>query len=238
MKKGNYENEHDRNLANFDVLIAKLINLGSNYKPIRTAIHISALKIISQNAKSALNNVTELQTRYDLVFKERERFFVQQAYLMGKIKAYILQCSAMTELELYLVSGCRKMPLHKLEKNLRHDYLLKNWSKLLHLIKVLTYYNPPSADMEIAYLEDFYKDWYTKHQELKSVEAYLRQAYTIREEIFYRNRYGLVAIAAIVRTYIKYQFGWNSAIYKSVISLPIKNTHWEKQESSKVAEIL
>ncbi len=238
MKKVGTENEHHRNLANFDVLIAKLINLGKQYKPIRTAIHLSALQLVSQNAKNALINVHDLEQRYQLIFMEREYFFDRQQELMSQIKTYILSFTAMTELELYLVSGCRHMPLVHLEKNLRHDFLLQNWSKLIHLIKTLVHYKPSQAELEIEGLQNFYMAWYEKHKELKQVEAYLNQAYTIREEVFYRNRYGLVAIAGIVRNYIKFHFGWNSGIYKQVIALPIKRSKWEYEERSKVAEFL
>jgi hypothetical protein len=216
------EDEHARNLANFDVLIAKVIEFGRHYKPVKQSIQLEALAIVSQNAKNSINNVVQLMDEYVPLVSMREAAFENLKILNQRLFKELISTTAISETEIYMLVGAGKVPYNQFASQERYDFLLENFCRIIKMIKTNSLYVPLKADLKVLSLEEFYASLYLKNNEVKRNAALLSNACEIRNEVMYRNINGLVVLAATVRMYIKYHFGWESKQYKQISGLVIK----------------
>lgn len=216
------ENEHVRNLANFDALIAKIVGFGKYYKPSKSNIQLEALVIVSQNTKVAIANVDELTSQYIHSANLREVAF-DELKIFNKEIAKSLQLTAnINETEMYMLLGANKIIFNPFLSQQRYDFLLNNFCKIIKLLKTNTLYHPQKPELQVANLEAFYAVLYLKNNEVKRNHALLSNARLIRNEVMYREHNGLVALAAITKMYIKYHYGWDSEQFRQVSALQIR----------------
>jgi hypothetical protein len=216
------EDEHARNLANFDVLIARITEFRRSYKPAKPSIQLEALAIVSQNAKIAITNVVELMHEYVALVNMREAAFENLKLLNQRLFKELTATSAINETEIYMLLGAGKVPYSQFASQERYDFLVENFCRIIKLIKTNSFYMPTQTELNVATLEDSYASIYLKNNEVKRTAALLSNACSIRDEVMYRNVNGLVVLAATVRMYIKYHFGWESKQYKQISGLMIK----------------
>ena len=93
---------------------------------------------------------------------------------------------------------------------------------MIKLLKANPLYLPQQSDLQLPKLEDFYATLYFKNNEVKHNHALLSNACLIRSEVMYRAHNGLVALATLVKVYIKYHYGWDSMQFKQISDLTIK----------------
>ncbi len=216
------ENEHVRNLANFDSLIAKIVSFGRYYKPSKGGIQLEALSIVSQNAKAAISNVTLLANQYIHSVNLREVAFEALKERSENIFKELNATTKISETEMYMLVGSGRIMCNQFASQLRYDFLLDNFCKIIKLLKTNSFYFPQQAELQIPKLEDFYAILYLKNNEVKKNNALLSNACLIRSEVLYREHNGLVALATIAKMYIKYHFGWDSIQFKQVSGLLIR----------------
>ena len=216
------ENEHVRNLANFDSLIAKILSFGRHYKPSKGGIQVEALSLVSQNAKAAISNVVLLTNQYIHVVNIREVAFGALKVLNNNIFKALNANINISETEMYMLVGSHKILCNQFASQPRYDFLLDNFCKIIKLLKANSFYFPQQPELQIPKLEEFYAVLYLKNDEVKKNNALLSNACLIRNEVLYREHNGLVALATIAKMYIKYHFGWDSEQFKEVSGLLIK----------------
>ncbi|RYG19755.1 MAG: hypothetical protein EOO07_06230 [Chitinophagaceae bacterium] len=216
------ENDHVRNLANFDALIAKIVDYGRYYKPSKSAIQLQALSIVSQNAKAAIANVTLLTGDYVHSVNLREVAFDSLKELNKKIYQVLQISNSISETEMYMLVGSSKVICNPFSSQQRYDFLLENFCKMIKLLKANPLYLPKKTELQLSKLEEFYAILYLKNSEVKQNQAWLSNACLIRNEVFYRDHNGLLALATAAKMYIKYHFGWDSKQFKQVADLLIK----------------
>ncbi|MES2650660.1 MAG: hypothetical protein V4663_02915 [Bacteroidota bacterium] len=216
------ENDHVRNLANFDSLIAKIVGYGRHYKPSKGGIQLEALSIVSQNAKAAIANVILLTNQYIHSVNLREVAFESLKIRGENIFKVLNATTKISETEMYMLLGSNKIVCNQFTSQPRYDFLLENFCKIIKLLKTNSFYLPQQTELQISKLEDFYAILYLKNNEVKKNNALLSNACLIRSEVFYREQNGLVALATIAKMYIKYHFGWDSEQFKQVSCLLIR----------------
>ncbi len=216
------ENEHVRNLASFDVLIAKIAELGKYYNPTKGGIQLEALGIVSQNAKAAIANVNALTNQHIYTVNVREAAFDSLKFLNKKLFKELQLTTCISETEIYMLIGSSKIICNQFASQPRYDFLLDNFCKIIKLLKANLLYLPEQAELKVSNLEEFYAALYLKNNEVKRINALLSNACLIRNEVMYREVNGLVALSAAVKMYIKYHFGWESTQFKQVANLVIK----------------
>lgn len=217
-----YENEHVRNLANFDVLIARIMGYGSHYKPTKRGIQLEALSLVSQNAKASIANVTILMEQYLHTVAVRELSFEALKELNKNLFKELKSTTTVSETEMYMLVGSSKIIYSQFASQQRYDFLLSNFCSIIKLLKTNACFMPPQEDLKIPCLEDFYAILYLKNNEVKRICALLSNACIIRNEVMYREINGLVALATTVKMYVKYHYGWESSQFKQVADLVIK----------------
>lgn len=216
------ENDHVRNLANFDALLAKIVEYGKYYKPSKSAIQLQALSTVSQNAKVAIANVALLTNDYVHSTNLREVAFDELKVLNQKIYNVLQSTTNLSETEMYMLVGCSKVICHPFASQQRYDFLLENFCKIIKLLKANPSYLPKKSALQLSSLEEFYAVLYLKNNEVKRNQALLSNACLIRNEILYRDHSGLVALATTAKMYIKYHYGWDSKQFKEVSDLWIR----------------
>jgi len=216
------ENDHVRNLANFDALIAKIAGYGKDYKPTNAGIQLEALAIVSQNAKAAIANVEVLTSQYIHSVNLREVVFESLKIVSENIAKVLQLTTSISETEMYMLVGASKMVCNQFMSQQRYDFLLENFCKMIKLLKANPLYLPQQSDLQLPKLEDFYATLYFKNNEVKHNHALLSNACLIRSEVMYRAHNGLVALATLVKVYIKYHYGWDSMQFKQISDLTIK----------------
>lgn len=216
------ENEHVRNLANFDALIAKIVGFGKYYKPSKSTIQLEALSIVSQNAKASISNVNQLTNEYIHSANLREVVFESLKILNQKIAKTLQLTTNINETEMYMLVGTSNVICNPFASQQRYDFLIENFCKIIKLLKANSLYLPQKSELQLSKLEDFYAGIYLKNNEVKRNHALLSNACLIRSEVMYREHSGLVALATMVKMYIKYQYGWDSEQFKQVSALLIK----------------
>ncbi|RZK41144.1 MAG: hypothetical protein EOO90_12090 [Pedobacter sp.] len=218
----NPANLHAVNLANFDVLIVKIIMLGRYYSPLKEDIQLEALKSVSQNAKVAIANAEELYAQYIHEINVREVAFSELNVLYQAIFKLLSAITKMNETEVYMLLGTQKVVHSQFANQERYDFLLDNFCKIIKMLKVNPRYLPQDRQLEIVELEGYYASLYLKNNKVRQIYALFCNALMVRDEVMYRDNYGLVALTAQVKIYIKYHFGWNSEEYKQISRLVIR----------------
>ena len=220
--RSTYENDHVRNLANFDALIAKIVAYGKHYKPTKTDIQLEALSIVSQNAKAALANVSLLTDQYIHSANLREVAFDSLKILNEKIYKTLQLTTSISETEMYMLVGSATVIYNPFASQSRYDFLLENFCKIIKLLKANPHYLPQKSELQIPHLEEEYAVLYLKNNEVKRNHALLSNGCLIRSEVMYREHNGLLALATTAKMYIKYHYGWDSEQFKQVSELIIK----------------
>ncbi len=216
------ENEHVRNLANFDALIAKIVGYGKHYQPAKIGIQLESLSIVSQNAKAAIANVALLTEHYVHSVNLREVAFESLKFLNQKIHKALQLTTSISETEMYMLVGSAAVIYNPFASQERYDFLLENFCKIIKLLKANPNYMPQKCELQITKLEEVYAILYLKNNEVKRNHALLSNGCLIRSEVMYREHNGLVALATTAKMYIKYHYGWDSEQFKQVSALLIK----------------
>ncbi|SFH34893.1 hypothetical protein [Pedobacter insulae] len=216
------ENDHVRNLANFDVLIAKIISYGNHYKPTKGSIQLAALSLVSQNAHASIANVTLLMEQYLHSVSIRELAFETLKQVNKNLFKILRSTTTISEMEMYMLVGSGKVLHSQFASQQRYDFLLDNFCSIIKLLKTNVFYMPKEEGLKIPNLEDFYSILYLKNTEVKRNCAFLSNACIIRNEVMYREANGLVALAATVKMYVKYHYGWESTQFKQIANLVIR----------------
>lgn len=222
MKRVEPENDHIRNIANFDVLIAQLTLLGRDYRPSRASIQLSALEQVSANAKTALRNVEQLGRQYKSSLRKRELAFAGLELLMQCVLQELKRASQMNEIELHMLMGSSLSLSGGDEWCEPHDFVLHNLSRIIKIIKTGIPYQPVQKELQPDNLEAYFSELYRLNNAAKKMESEWTYACIVRDEVLYRERYGMVALSIAVKVYIKYHFGWESEPYRILNGLNIK----------------
>ncbi len=216
------ENEHIRNLANFDSLIAKIVGYGRHYKPSKGVIQLEALVVVSHNAKAAIANLNSLMNQYVHTVSIREVAFESLKVLNQNLFKVLISTTTINETEMYMLVGSGKIIYSQFASQQRYDYLLDNFCKIIKLLKTNSNYLPAQPELQISNLKEFYAVLYLKNNEVKRNNALLSNACLIRDEVMYRAHNGLVALAMTVKMYIKYHYGMDSSQFRQISSLIIE----------------
>lgn len=231
------ETGHAKNVATFQELISFAKGLGLKYNPSKESIQITALEAMQANAGNVLGGSKTAQTAFDNATGKRAMAFDGLRKLATRVvSAYSVYA---TEEELKdLKSIQRKMQgtrAGKLPKPAAEgqpqtdktisvsqqsfDSLMDHFTKIIETVKAHPAYKPNEAELTTDGLKD-------KLAELKNANAGVIDAYTIwnnslisRNEVLYNPLTGLVALAAVVKNYIRSVFGHQSPQHKQVSAL-------------------
>lgn len=233
------ETGHQKNVANFDALIAFATGYGASYNPSKAALAVDALKALSDQAKSALNAVSAAEPAYKNAVAAREAAFAPLSKLTTRIINALKATDAAKQVVDDAKSVARKIQGTRAKAKLTDeqkkalaeqgkevveistsqmsfDNRLDNFFKLTQLLASVPEYAPNETELKMDTLNRMMDDLKAKNAAVMDATTPLSNARITRNEILYKEDYGLYDVAADVKAYIKSVFGASSPQYKQV----------------------
>lgn len=231
------ETGHAKNAASFAELISFAKGLGAKYNPSKESIQVAGLDAMHAAAANALGAAKAAQTAFDKATNQRALAFDGLRKLSTRVVAAFSVYATKDELN-DLRSIQRKMQGARAGKPVKtaaegqpqtdktisvsqqsFDSLVDHFAKIIETVKSHSDYKPNEPELTTDGLKN-------KLDELKSANAAVIDSYTAwnnslitRNEILYNPLTGLVALAAMVKNYIRSVFGHQSPQHKQVSAL-------------------
>lgn len=234
------ETGHAKNVANFEELIVNCQSFGTDYNPSNDLIKIPQLQSLHIDAQKAIDKVHEYRSAFILTTNQRQNEFADLKPLATKIinalSASGADPLAVTDAKTINrklqggVSTPRTNDNQEGQETQRavstsqqsYDKLIDHFSGLVELVSQVPQYTPNETALQITSLR-------TKLEQLKAVNTQHINAYTDlskmlmeRNRILYNPLTGLVAVAKLVKQYVKSLFGARSPQYLLVADIEFK----------------
>lgn len=239
-----YETGHAKNAANFQVLIANLVNYGASYNPSKTALQLPNLMALSAAANTAIANLNSLMPNYSIAVAQREEAFAPLSKLSTKLFNALKATDAiehvianadtnhrkltgrrasvkLSEEEKQALAAAGKVVNQVSASQQSYDNKLDTLDKQIKLLASITSYTPNEVELQVATLQALHNNLQLKNTAVLNQTIPLNSARVARNEILYNSETGVVAIAQDVKNYVKSVFGVSSANYKLISGIAI-----------------
>ena len=233
------ETGHQKNVANFDALIAFATGYGASYNPSKAALAIDALKALSDQAKDAINTVSTAEPAYKNAVAAREAAFAPLSKLTTRIINALKATDAAKQVVDDAKSVARKIQGTRAKAKLTDeqkkalaeqgkevveistsqmsfDNRLDNFFKLTQLLASVPEYAPNETELKVDTLNRMMDDLKAKNAAVMDATTPLSNARIARNEVLYKENTGLYDVAADVKAYVKSVFGASSPQYRQV----------------------
>jgi len=233
------ETGHQKNVANFDALIAFATGYGASYNPSKAALAVDALKALSVQAKSAINAVSAAEPAYKNAVAAREAAFAPLSKLTTRIINALKATDAAKQVVDDAKSVARKIQGTRAKAKLTDeqkkalaeqgkevveistsqmsfDNRLDNLFKLTQLLASVPEYAPNETELKVDTLNRMMDDLKAKNAAVMDATTPLSNARITRNEILYKEDAGLYDVAADMKAYVKSVFGASSPQYRQV----------------------
>ncbi|MBX7169551.1 MAG: hypothetical protein K1X72_01265 [Pyrinomonadaceae bacterium] len=237
------ETGHAKNLSNFSKVISIISGLGSAYNPNNPLIELTNLQTKLTDLQTAYTTVVPLDSAETLAINERGAVFEPLQRLVTRISN---AAAVNINDELFadnLRTIVRKLqgrrapdktveetnptnPEEPKQKNttsqMGFDSRVANFFELITLLKTQGAYNPNENELKITALETLLLDLQTKNTAVVNATIAVQNARITRNEVFYNDTDGLVALTDLVKKYVKSVFGTTSPQFKQLSGLKFK----------------
>ncbi|MCX2575066.1 hypothetical protein [Pedobacter sandarakinus] len=240
-----YETGHAKNLANFETLITYVKGYGANYNPSNVAIQLVSLQNQANEARTALDQVNNLQAAYSNAVADRTVAFdplkklstrlVNALKATGATKAIIesaetnnrkLQGSRasakLSEEEKQSLLAAGKTVNQISTSQMSFDSKLDSFDKQIKLLQSIPAYSPNETELQISTLIGLYDELLKKNRAVTEAESAISTGRIARDKIFYNNETGMGAIATDVKNYVKSVYGAGAAAFKQISGLQFR----------------
>lgn len=102
------------------------------------------------------------------------------------------------------------------------DSRIANFEELINLLIASGSYNPNESDLTIAALKAMLADMKAKNTAAVNAVNEARAARIARDQVLYNDTDGIIALANLVKKYVKSLFGANSPQYKQLTALQFR----------------
>src|SRR3989339_905801 len=243
------ETGHAKNVANFEKETDFCIGYGTTYNPSKNSIKVTALQTLLTTAKGAIAAVNSNMPAYSNAVAAREAAFEPLSKLTTRIinalkatdttEQVIDSAKTITR----KLQGRRETPKSKKAldafiestheaktvtpeepkeisaSQMSYDNRIDNLDRLIKLLGSVTQYAPNEADLKVTALTTLYNDLKAKNTAVMTALVPISNARIARNDILYKEKTGLVAIANDVKAYIKSLYGGTSPQYKQISKL-------------------
>ena len=239
------ESGHAKNVANFQQVINIVTALGAAYNPVQALILLAALQDVLDDAQAALPVVDAKVSAETVAVNARQAAFEGVGKLGTRIygAANVLvnddAFSADVQTLVRKLRGGRagdapvddpttpdvdeSLNSHSVSQQ-SYDNLADNFSGLITLLKTKeNEYKPNEDDVKIATLEARLTTMQTTNNAAGIAGIEAANAREARDEILYNEETGMLARVGLVKKYIAYAFGKDSAAYQQINALKFKN---------------
>lgn len=237
------ETGHAKNVANFETVTIALTAVGADYDPPQPLIFLPALQTHLGESKSSLLLKSQTAAAKTLAVDNREAEYKdigKYANNVGRAAAVNINDAAFNEdmkSITRLLNGKRagdapvddpatpnvdeSQAAHSVS-HLSYDNIESNWGKMVTLVETKNTYKVNEPEFKLETLQ-------AKHAALQTTNNAAKAAYIAddnaleqRDEKLYDDETGILKRVELIKTYIEYRFGKQSAIYKQINALKFK----------------
>lgn len=234
--KSKSEVGHAKNVANFEDLTSFCNGYGATYNPVNDLLKLDALQRKFELASDIIKDIHDIRGPYQLLINERQAEFDIKSLstrIINALEASGADAAAIKDVRTIVrkIQGRPSVPqtdeqqpgqeIMRPRSNSQQSYDRKidQLTALLGILADIPVYTPNEPDLRIAAIK-------TKISNMKSKNTAVINAYTTysnmiieRQKILYDPITGLVAIAKLVKKYVKSLYGVTSPQYQQISSL-------------------
>ena len=234
------ETGHAKNISNFAQVISIVSGLGASYDPNNPLIELANLQTKLAALQTAFSAVAPLAATETLAVNDRVAVFEP----LSKLVTRISNASAVNINDPLFADNLRTIVL-KLQgrragqvvnnpenadeppktssaSQMSYDNRLAHFVELITLLDTQGSYNPNEADLQIPALQTLLAEMQTKNAAVINATIAVQNARIARDEIAYNDTDGILALANLVKKYVKSLFGANSPQYKQLTALQFR----------------
>lgn len=234
---------HAKNVANFASYISIATTFGTVYKPPVSQIEIAAMQSRLTDFETARNAVIPKASAETLALNARQEVFER----LGPLVTRIVSAAAVSVND-QLFSNDLRTIARKLQgrrakakvkddpstpdideskqsisaSQMSFDNRIDHFEELINLLQSSGLYNPNEADLQISALETMLNDMKAKNTTAVNAVNEARAARIARDEVLYNDTDGIIALANLVKKYVKSLFGAQSPQYKQLTALKFR----------------
>jgi len=236
------EISHEKNVANFDVLIAFVLSKLAVFKPSKSSIQLPSLQYVSQNAKNAMKLVFDAFSVNSSAIAARKVAFAPFSKLITRVINSLESTDTSSVVDdqvrtiIRKLRGTRATPKKTAEEKkaleaegkvvnensnaqLGFDDRVANFDKLISMLASIPLYAPNEPELQVAGLTAYYNNLKTLNDAVVSTHQSFDDALLVRHEILYQKNTGLVDLGMDTKSYLRSLFGASSPEYKQISKL-------------------
>ena len=242
---------HAKNISNFEDLISYCTAYGAAYNPVLSAIKISNMNALKNNANTIIANVSTTFTAFKVATNNREIVFLPLKKLATRIMSSLRSCGVNEQTIKDALTINRKLqgkraksiaaesnasetreavpsetpvdlPSHISVSQQSYDSRIEFFAKLIDLLIATPAYNPNEPDLKIAALNTVLANMKASNAVVVSATTNFSNARIARSKSLYAPVTGLVDVAIECKEYVKSVFGATSYEYKQVSGIRFK----------------
>jgi hypothetical protein len=229
------ETGHAKNVSNFQTLIAYCKGYDKEYQPSNPAITVAALETLLQNAKAALNEVSQSKTGHVNATNARQQVFKPIKPLVTRAINALASSGAQKEIVADARTLVRKLTGKRADTSTpkegeessnknsvsqqSYDLQVEHFKSFRDILEAEPKYTPAEADLQIPTLTQKVTALEDVNNVLRDAEVLWSNKRNARKNILYHPETGLVATAALVKNYISSKYGATSPEFKQVDKL-------------------
>jgi hypothetical protein len=235
-----FETGHAKNVANFQNLINVLTTCGPTYNPAKDTLKIPHLNTIAIKAQNDLSNVIDKKTEFNKAITNRSMAFENlqtlSTRLINALKVTNAPPQRVDHAKVFnrKLQGRRAKAIPKstdengttprtISTSQRsYDQQIQHFAGLIAVLKSEESYQPNEAELKIETLIAKQNELLVKNNEVSVAHSFISHARNIRNQTFYSNNDGLVAIALEIKNYVKSVYGANSPQFKEINAIQFK----------------
>jgi hypothetical protein len=234
---------HQRNVANFEELIASCVGFGAAFNPSNASLKIAQLQTLQTTGKNVLQTVKTTKTAYDNACNAREIAMAPLKKLCTRIVNALEATTATKQTVNDVRTINRKIQGQTLKKQTTaagdvsasepkqktvsttqqsFDSMVDNFQMLLVAISSEPVYAPNEAELKVTALNALLTNIKTLNTASINAGIQYRNAIAARDASLYQPTTGLVDEALEVKKYVKSVFGSSSPQFKQISGLAFK----------------
>ena len=237
---------HNKDVANFETLIAFLTEYGAVYNPSNVNIQLSNLKNSAALALSTNQQVNDMAAKNSNAIAARDLAFETLKKLSTRIMNAVKASDVAQQVIDNVATHHRKMQGQRASAKLNDDEkqklaasgvivnqisasqqgfdsLVDTFDKLIKLLATIPNYAPNEVDLQQITLSNLYASLLNKNRDVIANNSQLSTFRVNRDKILYDAETGIVALAFNVKNYVKSIFGSNNPQYKQISGIPFKS---------------
>ncbi len=226
---------HAVNVANFKTLTTTCTYFGLPYNPVNAALKLTALNTLAAQADAVLNDLKNALPAFQMAVDLREAAFAPlsalvtrlvnayetmggDAALLAAVKALAKKITGQRATAKPKPSATDAEPSAKTVSASQMDYDSR-WNNFDALVKTLqgdAAYLPNEADLKLPALQALVTTLQSRNSAVDNAYQPVSLARTQRNTVLYHPTTGLVAVAALVKKYVKSVYGAQSPQFEQV----------------------